>query len=139
MAVVKRIDGRRLLMALGVSVGLVLIVLGFASVQHGDKAITLPPEVVRVVPQPGDLVLRQSSVGVQLKPGYTGVLIIDGKEIPQDQLQIDESQATIFYTARQGADIESFAPGQHSITAVFWKLTESRNESSQFTWPFKVS
>jgi hypothetical protein len=139
MTPVKKLDARRLLMALGVSVGLLLIVLGFASGQHGDSAITLPPEVEQVVPKPGDLVLRQSSVGIDLKSGYTGVLIIDGKEIPEDQLQIDQAQATIFFTARQGAEIESFAPGQHSVTAVYWKVTESRDQATSFTWSFKVS
>src|SRR5438094_1635200 len=51
-----------------------------------------PKKVVRagieaVSPPEGDLDLRQVQVGVDLAPGYTGMLYLDNAEIPEDDLQ----------------------------------------------------
>jgi hypothetical protein len=51
----------------------------------------------------------------------------------------DLSQNTILFLPRQGATIEEFAPGDHQMTVVYWKLDESRDDARTFTWNFKVS
>jgi hypothetical protein len=138
-----------------VAVAIGLIVAGFATGVHGDAAIVLPPEVEQVVPKPGDLVLRQSEVGIDLKPGYRGVLVIDGQEIGTTDLSSDATQAapagaphdavfdpaqnTVHFQPRQGATIEEFAPGSHEITAIYWKLDQTRDSAKQFSWRFQVS
>ena len=100
-------------------------------------------------PQHGDLVLRQSQVGVDLAPGYRGVLIIDGQELPTTDLvavdpatgaqpalaldaQFDPAQNTVLFTPREGATIESSTPGEHhGATAVYWKLDEAETLAAQ--------
>jgi hypothetical protein len=151
-----RVELRRLGIAAVVAVALALIVYGFASAQTGDQAVEISdPAIERVLPLPGSLVLRQSQVGADLAPGYTGVLIIDGQEIPTQNAQapgqansdaavnvdavFDLSQNTILFLPRQGATIEEFAPGDHQMTVVYWKLDESRDDARTFTWNFKVS
>jgi hypothetical protein len=135
---------------------LALIVYGFASAQTGDQAVQISdPAIERVLPMPGALVLRQSQVGADLAPGYRGVLIIDGQEIPTQDAQatgnassdatvnydavFDLAQNTVLFLPRQGATIEQFAPGDHQATIVYWKLEESRDEAKTFSWKFKVS
>ena len=51
----------------------------------------------------------------------------------------DLAQNTILFLPRQGATIEEFAPGDHQVTVVYWKLTETRDDAKPFTWTFKVS
>jgi hypothetical protein len=51
----------------------------------------------------------------------------------------DLAQNTVTFTPREGAAIEAFEAGDHRVTAVFWKLSESRAQSRSFTWQFKVS
>ena len=152
-----RIDFRRLGIAAIFAAALALIVYGFASAQTGDQAVEVTdPAIERVLPMPGALVLRQSQVGADLASGYRGVLIIDGQEIPTTDAQapggpsnadpntnidavFDLSQNTILFVPRQGATIEQFAPGDHQITVVYWKLDETRDDAKTFTWNFKVS
>jgi hypothetical protein len=154
---VPRIDFRRLGIAAIVAAALALIIYGFASAQTGDQAVQISdPAIERVLPMPGALVLRQSQVGADLAPGYRGVLIIDGQEIPTTDAQapggpgnvdpstnidavFDLAQNTVLFVPRQGATIEQFAPGDHHITVVYWKLDETRDDAKTFTWGFKVS
>jgi hypothetical protein len=153
---VPRLDGRRLLASLVVAVALALIIFGFASAQTGDQAVEITdPGIERVLPLPGALVLRQSQVGADLAPGYRGILIIDGQEIPTQDAQatgdgnndvsvnldavFDLAQNTVLFLPRQGATIEQFAPGDHQMTVLYWKLDETRQQAKRFDWKFKVS
>jgi hypothetical protein len=136
-----------------------LIVVGFASATTGDKSTTInDPAVERVIPHPGDLVLRQSEVGIDLAPGFRGVLIIDGQEIPvydvngNDKVQpgtvlgriidgrYDPGQNTVLFQPQEGATIQAFSPGRHKITAEYWRDgVETRDQAHQVTWFFSVS
>jgi hypothetical protein len=155
-AVARRVfDIRRLGISLVIAGALALIVYGFASAQTGDADVEVPPGIERVLPMPGALVLRQSQVGADLASGYRGVLIIDGQEIPTLDAQtpgaptndptvnydavFDLAQNTVLFLPRQGATIEQFAPGEHQVTVVYWKIDETRDDAQSFSWKFNVS
>ncbi len=155
-AVARRpLDLRRLGASLLIAGALALIIYGFASAETGNEAVEInDPAVERVVPSPGALVLRQSQVGADLAPGYRGVLIIDGNELPTDDMQpagaassagpitgaqFDPALNTVLYLPREGAVLPEFAPGEHHITVVYWKMDETRDQARQFDWTFKVS
>jgi hypothetical protein len=150
------VELRRLGASALIACALALIIYGFASAETGDQAVEITdPAIERVLPQPGALVLRQSQVGADLAPGYRGVLIIDGQEIPTQDAQasgeangdvtvsfdavFDLAQNTVLFLPRQGATIEQFAPGDHQATLVYWKLEETRDQAKTFSWKFKVS
>lgn len=148
---------------LGISIALVaavaLFVIGLSMAQTGDEAIPkiTDPAIEQVIPLPGSLVLRQSQVGIDLAAGYRGVLVIDGVELPTSDLvavdpaaggvappaaldaQFDPAQNTVVFTPREGATIEEFAPGEHTVTAVFWRMDQGRETARSYTWRFKVS
>jgi hypothetical protein len=150
----RRLEWRRILISLIVVASLGMIAFGFALAQTGDSNLQVEdPAVERTIPNPGSLILRQSTVGVDLAPGYRGVLVIDGQEIPTYDVvggeenatgsvfdaQFDAAQNTVLYTPREGSTIERFSPGEHRVTAVFWKIGESRDSARSVTWTFKVS
>jgi hypothetical protein len=133
-----------------------LIVWGFASAQTGDQAVHFSDRAIeRVLPNPGELVLRQSQVGIDLAPGYRGLLVIDGQEIPtydaqapgaatpqavvNFDAQFDPALNTVLFSPKQGATIEEFAPGDHRITAIYWEMSKTRDDARSFSWSFKVS
>ena len=143
-------------MSVVIAAALALIVWGFASAETGDDAVEITdPAIERVLPMPNALVLRQSQVGADLAPGYRGVLIIDGQEIPTQDAQapgaansdvavnydavFDLAQNTVLFLPREGATIEQFAPGDHQTTVVYWKIDETRDQAKTFAWKFKVS
>jgi hypothetical protein len=144
----RRIDLRRLGASALIAGALALIIYGFASAETGDDAVEInDPAVERVIPSPGSLVLRQSQVGADLASGYRGLLIIDGTEIPSYDVgtanvldaQFDPALNTVLFLPREGATISEFAPGDHNITVLYWRLDETRDQARQFSWTFKVS
>ena len=64
----------------------VVPVVGHAAGRVRQRRPADDPAVVSRVPGPGDKVLRQSEVGAELKPGYDGRVLVNGVEIPEDQM-----------------------------------------------------
>jgi hypothetical protein len=146
----------RLISAVVIAGALALIVWGVGSAQTGDS-VDKPadPAIERLIPNPGEIVLRQSQVGIDLASGYRGVLIIDGQEIPTTDVpaganpvaattvnldaQFDPATNTVLFVPKKGATIEEFTPGDHRITAVYWREDETRDQASSYSWSFKVS
>ncbi len=122
----------------------ILIVIGNLLIYLGHSAVTgsnpqkLPAEVHDVLPAPSSLVRPLETVSVQLDPRYTGILQIDGKEIPLDQLNVVPGQGSVSFRPGKNKDIEEFTPGTHAVTVVYWKEIESRNKSHSYTWSFRV-
>jgi hypothetical protein len=149
-------DRQRLITAAMVAVALTFIVAGVSTAITGTASQRPPAGVDRFVPAPGELVLRQTQVGADLGAGYRGNLIIDGQAIPTYDLGdapcptntekskgidsvFDGGSNTVYFTPRQGATIERFAPGEHRITVQFWKICESPETAKFANWTFKVS
>ena len=151
---------RRLLVcSLVIAAGLLLVVLGFRASVTGRKALALPPTIESVDPIRGAVrVPAQTSVFVDLLPGFTGVLVIDGVEletvdlgnlgsasqVPGQQVSLpaatiyEKGNATLTFVPSEGAAIESFTQGTHTATVIFWKVLESRQRSQLYTWTFSV-
>ncbi|HEY2332868.1 MAG TPA: hypothetical protein VGH94_13195 [Acidimicrobiales bacterium] len=93
-----------------------------------------PPEDSPGVP-------RQEPIVVELQPSWTGVLQVNGIEIPEDETQRDPARPNVFsFQAGPGKVIESLPPGDVTATAVIWPILESRETASrQFSWTFRVA
>lgn len=81
---------------------------------------TLPPDIEAVSPNPGDITGLVDSVSVDLADRYTGVLVIDGVEIPEDQLQRVPGIQTISFRPGPGKEITAFRPGQNTVVVKYW-------------------
>jgi hypothetical protein len=151
----RRLDKQRLILSAVLAVALGLILYGVLSAETGERAVRITDAAIEgVFPKPGDIVLRQSEVRVDLASGYRGILVIDGQEIPtfdlvatdggassgaQFDAVFDPALNTVSFTPKVGATIEAFAPDRHTVTAVYWKESEGRDAARQFTWTFRVS
>jgi hypothetical protein len=155
----RRLDPRTLLVSAGFAVGLILVAHAFTSARTGsDGQGVKNPAIDRLIPSPDDLVLRQSEVGIDLATGYTGQLIIDGQALPTQEVvaanspspgtvdrildvRFDRAENTLLYQPLDvpGAPIKQFDPGQHTITARFWRLDEGEDTAHQYTWSFRVA
>ena len=130
---------RRLVLSLIVSVALVGMVWGLSKARDTEdvKPLFTDGAVDAVVPKPGDFDVRQARIGIDLAPGYTGVLVVDGREIPEDQLERVAALNQIFYRPGPGTETGALSAGRHTVTAVFWPLDRTRAEAARtYDWAF---
>ena len=100
-----------------------------------------PNVVEHVIPVNGSSELRQSEFGVDLAPGYDGTLVVNGIEIPRDQLRLVPAQNQIFFTPGPGKVITDLPAGKTCVVAVVWKSAVGRGASQDqtFRWCFGVT
>ena len=98
----------------------------------------LPSTIESVIPTPGAGILAQDDVGADLLDTYTGVLLIDGVELPEDQLRINLPLGEVGFRPGPGKDITRLEEGLHSATIVYWPQDRSREVAKSFTWQFRA-
>ena len=154
-----RVNKSLLLVSLVIGIGLALVTRGLLIGVTGDDRAHLPEAVEEVNPVPeAEQALSQSSVFVDLLPGYTGILVVDGIELetvnvstladdrvePGQQVSIpaatvyEPGNATLTFTPGASAPITEFAEGEHRVTLLYWPSDETRERARHFTWTFNV-
>ena len=154
----RRVDQSRLLVSMGIALGIVLIVFGFASGITGDEARSFPAAIERMSPADGDRVLRQAQIIVDFTTGYEASLNIDGIELPVTRLDelsstgaqpapgaqvelpatavFDPGNNVISFQPQPGALIESFTQGEHVATVRYWKILDGETKARTYQWRF---
>jgi hypothetical protein len=155
----RRIDPRLLVASLAIALGLVLI--GYALVRSvsGDEAVDLPEAIEGVTPVPSAIqVPQQSQVVADLEAGYEGRLIVDDVALatvrldelgsvdvePGEQIDVppgalfEPGNATLTFAPGEGAPIERFAPGNHTVTVIYWRAVEGPERARSYTWSFSA-
>ena len=157
----RRIDKQKLLMSIGISLGLVLVIVGAQSATTGREAQNIPETIERMSPGPGDQVLQQSQILVDFVDGYEASLTIDGIEIPTTRLDqltsegnalspgsqlnipptaiYDPGNYTISFLPQEGAPIETFGQGMHSVIVRYWKVVDGPEKARTFSWEFEAN
>ncbi len=77
-------------------------------------------------------------MGADLLDTYTGVLLIDGVELPEDQLRINLPLGEVGFRPGPKNDITRFEEGLHTATIVYWPQDRSREVAKSFTWQFRA-
>ncbi len=156
----KRVDKVTLALSLVIAIGLVLIGRGLAVSLTGEARAKLPDTIESVEPFPEAVqVLSQTRVFVDLEAGYTGVLVIDGVELPTVNIddvdqqfsaepgqQIELPATTIFepgnftltFVPSDAALVTKFDTGLHRAQVIYWKIVEGRQHPLSYGWTFNV-
>ena len=130
---------RRLLVALVVAGALVGVVWGFS--QSETPVRTLPVEVEGLNPVLGaQTVPNQATVTADLQFGMVGVLIIDGREIPEDQDTYVRATGELSFTPGVGQEFTRLPGGPIRATVIYWPEQGSRETNArEFSWTFTVT
>jgi hypothetical protein len=151
-----------LFVSAGVALGLVLIGMGFQSATTGREAQNIPAVIEEMSPGPGDQVVQQAQISVDLVEGYEASLEIDGIALkttrldelsaegndalePGAQVEIpptaifDPGNYIISFTPQEGAPIEVFSQGTHTATVTYWKIIDGKAKARSFTWEFEAN
>jgi hypothetical protein len=138
-------DGRfRLLIAAMIAAAFVALYVGVRATDTGDDdpvTVNGRPDVVEhLVPRAGDEVLRQAELGIDLAPGYEGALVVNGVEIPTDELRLVPEQNQVFFTPGDGKVVERLLAGPNCATAIVWKASVGRGtaDDTSFSWCFEA-
>jgi hypothetical protein len=118
-----------------------VIVLGMSSDTSDQGKQNVNRDVDQVSPAPGSIVNPRDDIEVHLRRGLTGVLVINGKRLPEDQLEIVPSTSTITFRPGAGKELETLAAGTNDVAVLYWRQTEPEpppGERDSFGWSFRV-
>lgn len=113
----------------------------FAVVQSDTNPVGVqnaPTAIQQLTPEPGALIQPQDTVSVDLVDTFTGVIKVDGVEIPEDQLTRIIALGEVAFRPGPGREFDRWSPGTHTAAVIFWPQTKTRASATGYTWQFKV-
>jgi hypothetical protein len=125
---------------------LVVLNLGFWIGRSSDTSepgrASLPSTIESLSPGPGTQADRRTTITADLRDELTGVLVIDGQRIPEDQLDVPFGNPQGIVSFRPGPDTEfsSFVPGEHTVQVLYWRQDESEpTDPDSYGWRFRAT
>ncbi len=104
-----------------------------------ESSTGLPIDIVSLQPRPGELIRPQDTVTAQVRTSLTGVLVLDGQEIPEDQTDRVPELGEISFRPGAGKDLRQFPPGTHTLVVKYWLQGKARPaHPAAFAWTFRV-
>ncbi len=125
------------------TVALAMLAYGCSTLSNGNKDPVLSSGDAKIVenliPRRNSQVPQQSDIGIDLAPGWTGTLVLNGVEIPKDQLQTTPQIGVIEFTPGKGKAVEQFRGGQNCVKAIIWRLSDGQGVADRtIPWCFDV-
>jgi len=124
---------------------LVVFNLGIVLLNQSDSTpsgpAALPADIEAVSPAPNELTGLVDTVTVDLADRYSGVLVIDGVEIPEDEL--DRVVGIQQVSFRPGPDkaISRFRAGVNDVVVKYWngRVQDRPAKPFSYSWQFRAS
>lgn len=119
-----------------VGIGILLLAVFLRDVEE----LQAVDEVIEgVFPQVNDEVLAQSTVSIDLIPGYTAELTINGVKIPEAELRRIDALSSIEFQPGEGKVIERLSPDLNCVNALYWPLDQGRSQARSYRWCFNAT
>ena len=117
-----------------------VLVLGYNSDTSDQGKQSLNADIAQVRPAPGSIVNQLDDIEVRLRSGLTGVIVLNGKRIPEDQLVIDNATSTISFRPGEGKEIGRLPAGANDAAVLYWSQTQAEPaKPKSFGWTFRAS
>lgn len=127
---------RLIFLALGL--GLIAVVVGAVLLAPSGDPIDVPDTVERFSPADGATVLEQTTVVLDLAPGYGVAFTIDGIAVPPEEVISAEATGRHEFIPGPGKVIEGWATGFHVVEAR-WDRVSGLPDPGALIWSFRVS
>lgn len=113
------------------------VALGVAFSGEGEP-IVLPGPIESVYPEPGDGVLMQSTVEVDLEVGYVAEIWVDGFLVPFSEVTFVEATGVHQWApSPTSVYLTEWLPGEHTVRVV-WNTVAGLPDTGEFEWTFRV-
>lgn len=101
----------------------------------------LPNEIQAISPERGELTSLVDTITVDLEDDMTGVLVVDGHEIPEDQLERVVGLQQVSFRPGPGKDISRFRAGPNTVVVKYWRgrLQDRPANPYSFGWTFRAA
>jgi hypothetical protein len=117
-----------------------VLVLGYNSDTSDQGKQNPNADIAQVRPAPGSIATLQDDIEVRLQSGLTGVIVLNGKRIPEDQLLIDNATGTISFRPGPGKEISRLPAGANDAAVLYWSQTQAEPaKPKSFGWSFRVT
>jgi hypothetical protein len=118
-----------------------LVVIGLHFSDTSDQGRQhVSADVEQVSPAPGSLASPQDDIEVRLRTGFTGVIVFDGKRLPEDQLTLDNATSTVAFRPGPGKDITRLRAGTHAIAVLYWEQGKPEPaHPKSYAWSFRAA
>lgn len=100
----------------------------------------LPNDIESIAPERGELTGLVDTITVDLRDDMTGVLVVDGVEIPEDQLERVVGLQQVIFRPGPGKEIPRFRAGDNSVVVKYWRgrLQDRPANPYSFGWTFRA-
>jgi hypothetical protein len=106
----------------------------------GGGGPKLPATIEAINPQRGELTGLVDDVTVDLQDQYTGVLELDGREIPEDQLDRIPQLGVVSFRPGPGKEFTRLLTGENTVVVRYWPRTDPRPANPfTFSWRFRAA
>lgn len=147
---------RRALIAALLLGAVAVLVLGGRDADTDGISTDRDPAIVSQFPMPGATALRQTEIGVMLKAGYDGRLVVNDIEIPEEQMEgaIDPNSVTpeelrrygirpnnrnsVFFKPGPGKVLTELPNGEVRVSVRYFKDRQAQARGRTVSWTFQV-
>lgn len=119
----------------GLGLALAAVVVGAVLIAPSGTGVALPEQVERISPTEGAIVLRQTTLEIDMQFGYEIDLVIDGVPIPREQLSGNAQIGLFRWAPSSDTFVPEWTPGTHTIEMT-WDTTGSIPDPGQLVWTF---
>jgi hypothetical protein len=114
-----------------------LIALVVVLYPEGDDA-GLPEPLEEIFPLPGDSVVRQTAIEIDLPVGYDIDLYVDGRLIPEIEIGFTAATGRWIWQPAPGTSIEQWEGGEHTVVVTWDRIAGGRPDPGEFEWSFRI-
>jgi hypothetical protein len=123
-----------------VGLGLALVAVVAFGVAFGSPdrpGVGRPTQIEAISPEPGETVIRQTRIEVDVPAGYGIEMYLDGLLIPEEELFFVEG--TGVYSWQPGPDriVTELKPGDHTVL-VRWRTLSGLPDVGEYSWTFRA-
>jgi hypothetical protein len=96
--------------------------------------------VESISPERGELTGLVDTITVDLRNDLTGSLVVDGKEIPDDQTDRVQELGVLSFRPGPGKELTRFVTGDNTVVVYYWPRTKSRPANPpNYGWRFRAA
>ncbi|NIS30635.1 MAG: hypothetical protein GWN07_10125, partial [Actinobacteria bacterium] len=89
-------------------------------------------------PLPGDTVVRQTAIEIDLPVGYELDLFVDGIRIPAAEIGVTEATGVRIWQPGPFSLFAAWTPGDHSVEISWERIGGGAVDRGEFRWTFRV-